>query len=173
MTSLYILTKYLTFPGALIRCMWEQIVCRICKVPVEDNRYLRNDEMTSHVEHELMPKAQGAFALCFVPAFMNFIGAVFLALAPIMFTFYAKFDDTVLTVVNGLAYWFAFSLMVNSYPLIEDAYNMMEKIYKEGNILQKILYAPGAALLFIGAFVERYCISFILGIVATVAIILI
>lgn len=173
MTALYILTKYLTFPGALIRCVWEQIVCRICKVPVEDNRYLRNDEMISHVEHELMPKAQGAFAVCFVPAFMNFIGAVFLSLAPIMFTLYARFNDTVLTVVNVIAYWFAFSLMVNSYPLIEDAYNMMEKIYKYGNILQKILYAPAAVLLFVGAFVEKYCISFILGIVVTVLIILI
>ena len=63
--------------------------------------------------------------------------------------------------------------MVNSYPLVEDAYNMMEKIYKNGNILQKILYAPAAVFLFIGAFVEKYCISFILGIALTAAIILI
>ena len=173
MTKLYIITKYLTFPGALIRGMWEQIVCRICKVPVEDNRYLRNDEMISHIEHEFMPKARGAFALCFVPALMNFIGAFLLALAPVMFTLYARFDDTVLTIVNVIAYWFAFSLMVNSYPLIEDAYNMMEKVYKQGNILQKIFYAPAAALLFIGAFVEKYCISFVLGIVLTAAIVLI
>ena len=173
MTKLYIITKYLTFPGALIRGMWEQTVCRICKVPVEDNRYLRKDEMISHVEHELMPTARGAFAVCFVPAFMNFIGALLLCLVPVMFTLYAKFDDTVLTMVNGIAYWFAFSLMVNSYPLIEDAYNMMEKVYKHGNIFQKILYAPAAAFLFIGAFVEKYCISFILGIALTVAIMLI
>ncbi|MBQ3137463.1 MAG: hypothetical protein IJB74_08290 [Clostridia bacterium] len=173
MTALYILTKYLTFPGALIRGMWEQAVCRICKVPVEDNRYLRKDEMISHVEHEFMPTARGAFAICFVPAFMNFIGAFFLCLIPIMFTLYARFDDTVLTLINSVAYWFAFSLMVNSYPLIEDAYNMMEKVYKQGNILQKILYAPAAAFLFIGAFVEKYCISFILGIALTVAIVLI
>lgn len=173
MTSLYILTKYLTFPGALIRGMWEQIVCRFCKVPVEDNRYLRKDEMISHVDHELMPKAQGAFAICFVPAFMNFIGALFLCMAPALFTLYSRIDDTVLTLVNAVAYWFAFSLMVNSYPLIEDAYNMMEKIYKHGSILQKILYAPGAFFLFIGAFVERYCISFIAGIAITVIIIIV
>lgn len=172
MTSLYIFIKYLTFPGALIRCMWEQIVCRICKVPVEDNRYLRKDEMISHIDHEFMPKAQGAFALCFVPAFMNFIGAFFLALAPVMFTLYARIDDIVLTVVNAIAYWLAFSLMINSYPLIEDAYNMMEKIYKQGNIIQKILYAPAAVLLFIGAFLEKYCITFILGIAFTVAVII-
>lgn len=172
MTRLYIFIKYLTFPGALIRGMWEQLVCRICKVPVEDNRYLRNDEMISHTEHELMPKAQGAFAICFVPAFMNFIGAVLLSLAPVMFTLYARFDDTVLTLVNALTYWFAFSLMVNSYPLIEDAMNMMEKIYKNGNILQKILYAPAAALLYVGAFAEKYCVTFILALAVTAAIII-
>lgn len=171
MTGLYIIIKYLTFPGALIRGMWEQIVCRICKIPVEDNRYLRNDEMISHIEHELMPKAQGAFAICFVPAFMNFIGALLLCLAPVMFTLYARFDDTVLTIVNALTYWFAFSLIVNSYPLIEDAMNMMEKVYKQGNIPQKILYAPAAVLLYIGAFAEKYCITFIIALAVTASII--
>lgn len=172
MTALYILTKYLTFPGALVRGMWEQIVCRICKVPVEDNRYLRKDEMISHVEHEFMPKAQGAFALCFVPAFMNAIGALFLCVAPIMFTLYVQIDDTALTIVNLIAYWFAASLMVNSYPLVEDAWNMMEKIYKHGNIIQKVLYAPGAAFLFVGAYLEKYCITFILAIAGTVLIVM-
>lgn len=171
MTTLYIIVKYLTFPGALVRCMWEQIVCRICKVPVEDNRNLRKDEMASHIEHELMPTAQGAFAICFVPAFMNALGALFLSIAPLVFTVFAQFDDTALTVVNLIAYWFAASLMVNSYPLIEDAMNMMEKIYKHGNVFQKILYAPAAALLYVGAYVEKYCISFVLAIVITVVIV--
>lgn len=170
MTTLYILVKYLTFPGALVRCMWEQIVCRICKVPVEDNRVVRKDEMISHTEHEFMPTAQSAFALCFVPAFMNAIGAFLLCLAPTLFTLYAQIDDTALTIVNLIAYWFAASLMINSYPLIEDALNMMEKIYKHGSILQKIFYAPAAVLLFIGAYVEKYCISFVLAIAFTVAV---
>lgn len=172
MTALYIIVKYLTFPGAYIRCMWEQIVCRACKVPVEDNRCLRKDEMTSHIEHEFMPTAQSAFAICFVPAFMNAIGALFLCLAPIMFTLFIQIDDVTLTVINLIAYWFAASLMVNSYPLVEDALNMMEKVYKKGNILQKILYAPAAALLFIGAYVEKYCISLILVIGLTVAVLM-
>lgn len=172
MTTLYIIIKYLTFPGAFVRCMWEQIVCRICKVPVENNRCLRNDEMISHIEHELMPKAQGAFAICFVPAFMNAIGAFLLSVAPLMFTIYIQIDDTMLTVVNLISYWVAVSLMVNSYPLIEDALNMMEKVYKHGNILQKILYAPGAVLLYIGAYAEKYCISFILAIALTASIFL-
>ena len=55
MTGLYILIRYLTFPGAIMKGFWQQVVCRICKVPVEDNRYLRNDEMCGSVEHEFMP----------------------------------------------------------------------------------------------------------------------
>ena len=45
MTGLYIFFKYLTAPGALVRGMWEQTVCRCSKVVVEDNRYLRRDEL--------------------------------------------------------------------------------------------------------------------------------
>ena len=57
MTTLYIITKYLTFPGALVRGFFEQLVCRICGIPVEDNRIVRRDELSGHIEHELFPKA--------------------------------------------------------------------------------------------------------------------
>lgn len=170
MTKLYILTRYLTFPGALIRGFWEQIVCRICKVPVEDNRYMRNDEMCSHIEHEFMPKARGAFALCFVPAFMNAILAFFLCTIPVFITIYLDMGNLIFKVCGLLSYWFAFSLYVNSYPLVEDVMHMMHKVYKQGNILQKIFYAPAAVLLYIGAFAEKYCITFVLAVVATVFI---
>ena len=59
MNILYVITRFITFPGALVRAMWEHLVCKICGVPVEDNRTFRNNEMCSHIEHELMPHAQG------------------------------------------------------------------------------------------------------------------
>ena len=172
MTAFYILTKYLTFPGAYARCFWEQIVCRICRVPVEDNRYLRSDEMCSHVDHELMPTARSAFALCFVPAFFNAIGAFFLSIFPLVYLFIYETTDLKLLPVSAVSYWLACSLYINSYSLIEDAINMMEKVYKHGNILQKIIYAPGAACLYVGAYPERYGITFIATVVATVAMII-
>ncbi len=170
MTTLYIITRYLTFPGALIRGFWEQIVCRVCKVPVEDNRYLRRDEMCSHIEHEFMPKARGAFALCFVPAFMNAILAFFLCTIPVFITMYLDMGSLVFKICGLVSYWFAFSLFVNSNPLIEDAMHMMHKVYKSGNILQKIFYAPAAVCLYVGAFLERYCITFVFAAVVTVLI---
>ncbi len=171
MTTFYYITKYLTFPGVYARCFWEQIVCRICKVPVEDNRYLRRDEMCSHVDHELMPTASSAFAICFVPAFFNAIGAFFLAILPIVFLFVYRTTNPLLFAASAVSYWLALSLYVNSYSLIEDAINMMEKIYKQGNILQKILYAPGAALLYVGAYLERYGVTFIVALLSTVVFI--
>lgn len=169
MTAFYYITKVLTFPGAYVRCFWEQIICRICKVPVEDNRYLRQDEMCGHVEHEFMPTARSAFALCFVPAFFNAIGAFCLAIFPIVYLFIYETENLLLSLVCAISWWFACSLFVNSYSLIEDAMNMKEKVYKHGNILQKILYAPGIALLYIGAYLERYGVTFLAAIIATVA----
>ncbi len=173
MTAFYYITKYLTFPGAYARCFWEQIVCRICGVVVEDNRYLRQDEMCSHIDHELMPTARSAFALCFVPAFFNAIGAFFLAVFPIVFLFVYETTSLVLLLLCAVSWWFACSLWVNSYSLVEDALNMMEKVYKKGNILQKILYAPAAALLFVGAYLEKYGVTFLVAVIATVAMVVI
>ena len=171
MTGLYILIKYLTFPGALVRGMWEQIVCRMCKVPVEDNRYIRRDEMISHIDHEFMPKAQGAFAICFVPLFFNLLGALIFGTIPAVMLLYLQFRGLFLGLTCAVSYWFAFSLFVNAFPLIEDAINMLDKVYRHGNILQKIFYAPGAGLCFLGAYLERYCITFVIAIAFTLAII--
>ena len=172
MTAFYYITKFITFPGAYVRCFWEQIICRICKVPVEDNRYLRKDETCGHIEHEFMPKATGAFAFCFVPAFMCSFLASALCLIPSFVTIYLGIGDLYLKIASAVSYWFAISLFVNCYPMIEDAMNMMNKIYKHGNILQKIIYAPGAAILYVGAYLERYCITFILAIALTVVLLI-
>lgn len=173
MTAFYYITKYLTFPGAYVRCFWEQIICRICGVVVEDNRYLRQDELCSHIDHELMPTARSAFALCFVPAFFNAIGAFFLAIFPIVFLFIYETTNLLLLVVCAISWWFACSLYVNSYSLVEDAINMMEKVYKQGNILQKIFYAPGAALLYVGAYLEKYGVTFLAAVIATAAMVVV
>lgn len=163
MTFLYVLTKYLTFPGAYVRCMWEQIVCKIAKVSLEDNRYIRDDEVSGHVENLLCEKPRGAFALCFVPLFFNSIGIFFLLLFPV----FIRAGSAIATVTSVFSVWFAFSLFCNSFPMIENAMNMFEKVYKKGNILQKIFYTPAMAIIFVGAYLERYCITFIIAAVAT------
>ena len=171
MTGLYVFTKFLTFPGALVRALWEQIVCRICGVPVEDTRALRSDELCSHIEHELMPRSRGAFAVCFVPAFMNGLLAFLLAISPTLGLFVFEMTGIPGMIVNIFAYWFACSLFINSYPSVEDVLNMREKVYHEGTILQKIVYAPGFFFLFLGAYLERYCITTLIAIAGTILLI--
>ena len=161
MNILYVITRFITFPGALVRAMWEHLVCKICGVPVEDNRTFRNNEMCSHIEHELMPHAQGAFAVCFVPAFMNGLLALFLVWAPMLGLFAFEMTGAAPKIVNIVAYWFAVSLYVNSYPSIEDALNMKEKVYKHGNTFQKIIYSPGFLGCYVGAYLEKYLITFV------------
>ena len=170
MTLLYEITRLLTFPGAFVRCFWEQIICRICGIPVEDNRYLRADELSSHVDHELAPTARSAFALCFVPAFFNAIGAFALAVLPLVYLFIYETTNTVLAIVCAVSYWLACSLFINSYSLIEDAKNMLDKVYGQGNILQKVFYAPAAAILYVGAYLEAYNVTFIAVVISTVAL---
>ena len=171
MSGLYILTRYLTFPGALVRALWEQIVCRIAGVPMEDTRALRRDELCSHIEHELMPRSRGAFAVCFVPAFFNALLAFLLAIGPVLGLFVFQMTGIAGMIVNIFAYWFAFSLYVNSYPSVEDALNMRHKVYREGTILQKIVYTPGFIFLFLGAYLERYCITFLLALAGMILLI--
>ncbi len=172
MSAIYAITRFLTFPGAAVRAMWEHLICKICGVPVEDNRTFRFDEMCSHIEHELMPKAGGAFAISFVPAFFNGILAFLLCIGPMLGLFAFEMSGTASRIVYIVAYWFAFSLYVNSYPTVEDALNMKEKVYKHGNIAQKIFYSPGFLGCFVGAYLEKYCVTFLLAAAALVVFII-
>ncbi len=172
MTAFYIFIRLITFPGVYARCFWEQIVCRVCKVPVEDNRYLRGDELSGHIDHELMPTARSAFAICFVPAFFNAVGAFLLAIFPISYLFIYETTDLFSLIICALSYWFSCSLFINSYSLIEDAMNMTDKVYRHGNILQKIFYSPAIAFLYLGSYLERYGITFILTVITTAILVI-
>lgn len=171
MTGLYIFLKYLTAPGALVRGMWEQAVCRMSKIVVEDNRYLRRDESASHIEHELAATSRSSFALCFVPFFFSMLGAFIFGLIPTLMLLYLQFKGIFLALSCAVSYWFAFSLFCNAFPLVEDAMNMMDKVYHHGTVLQKIFYAPGAVITYAGAYLEKYAITFIIAVVFTVAVI--
>lgn len=161
MTFLYIITKYITFPGAYVRCMWEQIICRFSKTFVEDNRYIRNDEMSSHIDHELIGSPSSSFAIGFVPFFFNSIAAVLLAIFPYFF----RPSGVVGSISGALCMWFALSLFSNLFPSVEDMLNMFEKTYKKGNILQKIIYTPGLLVMAAGAYLEKYSITFIAAVI--------
>lgn len=168
MTMIYILTRFITFPGALTRGLFEQLVCRTHKTVVEDNRYLRNDENCSHIEHELMNTPGAAFAVCFVPMLLQLILGVCVSMCAVTNLIYLGSFSMPSGIIDIICLWLGFSLSVNCFPSVEDALNMIEKLYKtEGHVLKKIIFAPGAAVCFVGAYLEKYCLTFVSGIALT------
>ncbi len=157
MRALYIFTRYLTFPAVFIRCLWEQLVCRFGKIAVEDPRYLKDDEMCSHIEHEIIKGRVSSVMIAVVPMLSAILGAVCFSVFPCIF----RPTSLMGTVFSGLSVWFVVSFISNCFPGIEDVLNLKERIFRESHPVFRVLLAPVFALLFVGAYLERYCVTFI------------
>lgn len=153
--------------------MFEHLVCKMFGVPVEDNRTLRTDEMSGHVEHELFSSPRGAFCICFIPTFLCSVLSFLLFLCPFVNLFLFEIGGAAITAVNIVSCYLAFSVFLNSYPTIEDALRMKEAVYKEGSVLQKIFYSISFPFLYAGAYAERYSITLLLAAAALVGLIII
>ncbi len=186
MTVFYVITKFLTFPGAITKTLFEHIMCKILKLPVEDTRCLRTDEMCGHIEHELAERPAASFWYCFIPGLLNFFLGLNLSIFAIINIFvlgnYSGFiennaflsnlfasaltNNTVL--VNTMNFllpcfflWLGFSMFVNLSPLPEDALLMKEQ-YKNLNGFLKVIFAPGCFLMRIGSVLESKGLTFLL-----------
>ncbi len=192
MKLIYVITKILTFPGALTKALFEQIMCRIFRCPVEDNRYLRTDEMCGHIEHELIKGPVKSYMFCFIPGLLNFLLACAVGIFPLVnilnlgnysgfISFPAELIQSLtnpevievptLTLDFILPFFFAWvsvSLLTNLFPIIEDAVVMKEQ-YKKLNVALKIIFFPGYIVMLAGSRLEKYGITFLLLIALTVA----
>ena len=157
MTFIYIFTRYLTFPAVFIRCMWEQIICRMGKIAVEDSRYVKDDEMCSHIEHELIKNRTLSVLIGVMPLLSAVAGVLAFAIFPYIF----RPTSLTGTIFSGISIWFVISFSSNCFPSIEDVLNMKERIYKQSHMVFRIILAPLFGVLCIGAYLERYCITFI------------
>lgn len=181
MTFWYVITKIFTFPGALTKAFYEQLMCKIFKCPVEDNRYLRTDEMCGHVEHEFIERPVASFMFCFIPGMLNFFFGLFLGFFPLVNIAYlgnytgfiasSQLLSSFITDQNAAALvdmilpffflWLSVSMFNNIFPLVEDAVVMKEQ-YSKLNMFAKIIFAPGYFVMQIGSRLEKNGISFII-----------
>lgn len=167
MNVLFFITRTLTFFGSAVRCFWEFITCRICKLPIEDIRCFKVNEMCSHIEHEFPKKAGQSFLLCFLPSFLNFcFGSCFLAYSSYII-FYAG-------AVNGVSVLFliiGISMYSNLFPSVENALSLKDNVYGDGgkNLFIKIILAPFTAIMIAGAYLEKYSVTVLTSIAAAVA----
>lgn len=174
MTKLYIASKILTFPGAYIRGFWEQLTCKILGLPVEVPGYLRIDEACGHVEHAMADKGFASYLIATGPGFMNFMTGIPFFLAGFLNLKYMGMtpaDSLPLFIFYALMMYVGVSMLCNVFPLVEDAMNLFDIVYskKKTNIIGRILMFIPSVITYAGAYLEKYCVTLILWIVAIVA----
>lgn len=168
MTRLYVITKYLTLPAVIIRCMWEQIICKAAKVFVEDTQYIRKDELCGHIEHEIIKSRFVSWLVAVVPFISAVLGVAFYSVFPYIF----RASSLSGRCFSLISVWLVISFAANCFPSVEAVLNIGDKLYKQSGIAAKIILSPLFALLYAGAYLERYCITFIAALVGSVFVFL-
>ncbi|MBQ8228870.1 MAG: hypothetical protein IJZ88_07650 [Clostridia bacterium] len=140
MKILYLISKYITLPGAVVKGLWEHITCGALKVLVEDGRYLQANELCGHVDHELTSSKAKTFLLSFIPTLINGLLAFFLGGAGFMGLFMLKVVPPAPaegSASQPIAFWLyivlfylGVSFFCNMFPLFEDALNNWGLIYQ-------------------------------------------
>lgn len=162
MIYIYVATRVITFFGTVLRTFWEHIACRIASIAAEDIRAFKVDELCGHVEHELCETKKQAFTMCFLPFFLNFIIGCCLLLSGSYRVIYA--GD-----LGSIKYWvflyMGISCLANCVPSFEDVLSFKDMFYNEnaGKFL-KVILAPFYSVIYVGALLERYSLTFVLAI---------
>lgn len=175
MRIVYVIIKYLTVVGTFSKAFFEHLSCRIYEVIIEDGRYLVPNEMCGHIEHEFIKKRSVSFGLCFFPFMFNLIiGLVFVSAGSMNVFYLGEFFYKSTHIPNFFNYiflWLGISYLTNLFPQLEDAITLKELIYnKETNIFIKIIASPIFAVLYCGAYLEYYGITFLTSIAFSLAL---
>lgn len=175
MTVLYAVFKVITFPGTYVKGFWEHFICKILGLPVENSVYLSMNDVCGHVDHALPKRPFGAFVMAAFPSFMNlFIGSSFLS-AGYMLIFemgIGYYESRTAFVLGAFMLYLGVSFLCNVFPMVEDAMNLYDLLYsqKKGHIIGRIFAFIPTALLYAGAYLERYCVISILWLVVVIVV---
>lgn len=165
MTTVYVITRVLTFFGAVLRTFWEHLVCRMCKIPVEDIRVFKNDELCGHIEHEFAENLKHSFLICWLPFTLNFIlGCAFLLTG----SFRLFYIGESIALENIGLLWLGISCFANCAPSYEDALLLKDYIQGCKKIVVKVLVYPFFAVAYASAFLERFSITFPVSVLVSI-----
>lgn len=172
MEKLYIVSKYITFIGSILKGFWEHLFCRILGVPVQDARYLQANELCGHVDHDFTKGKAVTFFLCYLPGFMNRLFGYGMVIGGYLGLFYVEAGaDTPIFWVYLVMLYLGVSLMCNIAPLYEDALNNWDLLYgkeQKTNVFAKILAFIPSVYFLATAWLEKHAVSLLLFIVAIV-----
>lgn len=162
MTKLYTATRIVTFFGAALRALWEHIACRICKLPIEDTRVFRADELCGHIEYSLPENKKQAFFISWFPFTVNFILSVAFLLSGSYRIFYIGDYGSIAAYIY---LWLGISCAANCAPCFEVVLSLKDYFYSEDtNTALKIAVAPFYAVFCVSAVLEKYSLTFLMSI---------
>ncbi len=136
MKILYLISKYLTIPGTVVKGLWEHLTCGMLKVLVEDGRYLQANELCGHVEQEFAKSKAKAFLVNFIPTIINGLLAFFAGGAGFMGLFILdvvpgeKLENSVPFIIYVVLFYLGVSFFCNMFPLYENAIHSWSLIYQ-------------------------------------------
>ncbi|MEG1550759.1 MAG: hypothetical protein RR914_04035 [Oscillospiraceae bacterium] len=169
MKIIYLIVKYFTVVGTFSKAFFEHLACRISNILIEDGRYFRANEMCGHVEHEIPSTRGKSFTICFLPFLLNLIVGLVFALTGGVNIFYLGeffYSNGTVHLANFAFLWIGISCLTNLFPEIEDVLALKDYIYgvKGSNMFVKIIAAPIFAILYGGAYLEKFGITFLTAI---------
>ena len=175
MRIVYLAVKYITVIGTFLQAFFEHLTCRAYEILIEDGRYLRQNEMCGHIEHEILRKRSTAFAMCFFPFLFNLlIGLVTVSVGSVNVYYLGEFFTSkgFPNFLNFLFLWVGISALTNLFPQWEDALTLKEQIYGKGksNLFVKIIAAPIFGILYAGAYLQRYGLTLVTSIAFSFAV---
>lgn len=159
MGLIYFIVKILTFPGTVFKAFLEHLTCRMYEIPIEYSKYIQKNELCGHIEHLLAPQ-KGSFGVCFMPHIISLVcGLVFILCSGPNLFYLGKVNF-----LSVIFFWLGISCLTNCFPLLEDAVNMWEKLFSSAKPISRILLAAPAGFMYVGAYLEKYCITLLLSI---------
>ena len=176
MKIVYLIVKYLTIIGTFLQGFFEHLTCRLYGVLIEDARYLRANEMCGHVEHELLQKRSVAFGVSFFPFLFNLLFGLVLTSVGSLNIFYLGeffFPSGVVHIPNFLFLWAGISCLTNLFPQMEDALALKSTLYGKSshtNVFLKILAAPIFAILYAGAYLQKWGVTLLTSVGFSIAL---
>ena len=176
MTWLYVLTKTVFFPGTFLKAFWEHLTCRALHVEIyAADTYLSRNRLCGHVSMFPAPTARKSFFVCFLPGLLNFLVG-FPAFAAGVLTLGFMGVDVIdpltgkfcpLFILYVLLYLFGASCLCSLFPYTEDALHMRQMHYGKDSTASAVgkafAFLP-ACIMTVGAYLEKFCVTFFVAV---------
>ena len=173
MTRLYVLTKTIFFPGTFLKAFWEHVICRLLGVEIyAADTYLPRNRLCGHVSILPTPNAFKSFFVCFLPGFLNFFLGFPAFVAGVLTLGFLGVDviDPLtgkfcpLFILYVLLYLFGASCLCSLFPYTEDVRHLRHTLYGKDCTASgagKVFAFLPTCLMTVGAYLEQYCVTFV------------